>query len=852
MNNPLLRAGAIVFATWWVVLTLWSLGDPSHFTASHVSSSLNKLAVVFLAILLGLAYPVVFLIRRRRTRLELLAGTTHRGLQITIGPTPRGLLPPERIPNSVFTPDAGHPLGTWLDRIRTERPDLHAVFAALTDIYAANLELPAAPVRYGHGGRSLFEHTMVVVDMIMEKAKDFSFDGSYSKSGKKTTGLLDPHYVFDRDDLLIPLIAYAHDVGKIDAYQLQADGRVKELMPDHDRPGRLLLARLHEVWALPKEDREALLSAVGYYHHPHALPRHIDDRSRALMELLLEADLAAGEWEGKHPLNTGEPVTPGVTPRQMESHTRAGDDARETPRIEPLVPSSIAGQDPEFTGKQHADAIASSGVPAATLTEMEQGLLHQLIDVLAIPDSINGKRRQFRIGYKYEDFVYLKEASLCKAIAEAMGEPKLASPAARKGDNRSQLTEDIMRSLDKLGLLLVEHDGKTYSYKTALFTVDWYDHRAFRPDPPKPVSELILETDPATVILLIKGPLAHLAKLPDCRLIPRIVRPLMGTHKALNKARTPTEPSVPAEPNSVPPEEIIDKEPETRVDSDGRVPPITKEVEIAPPIEFERSPVTSTPDQASAASPVAETPRASATQRGQDTESGDRFDSRYSPAPLAPTSSQGTRAATGLKRRSDSSRRRPEEEVDVLSSILSLQAAAEERAASKKRVPSPSPSLGTPEHASQEHASPSDQSEPPISIPEAGLASVETDTALALPGSDPPTSAASLPAPEPAQPDVASSTGARARPRGEEASEEGSDKERRLSQVHRAVSELGLSTQSQSNSRGEQFLSCAITPELSDRLAEIMSEIAIRPRKDIRVLTDRNTGARYLVFETTS
>ena len=100
MNNPLLRSGAIVVAFWWLLLTSLSLGDLSNFTSANLSASVSKLAVVLLAIVLGVAYPVAYLIRRRKYRLEKLSGTASRGLAITIGPTPKGLLPPKRLPGS--------------------------------------------------------------------------------------------------------------------------------------------------------------------------------------------------------------------------------------------------------------------------------------------------------------------------------------------------------------------------------------------------------------------------------------------------------------------------------------------------------------------------------------------------------------------------------------------------------------------------------------------------------------------------------------------------------------------------------------------------------------------------------
>ena len=822
MNNPLLRACGVVFVTWWIVLSFLALRDTSHLTTDFLSVALYKATIVGISVLVGLAYPVAYLFRRRRLRLELLAGTTRRGLQITLGPIPKGLLPPDRIPGSTFTPDEDHALRTWIEFIREHRPDIYAVFSALTDIYAANLALPASPVPFGHGGRTLFEHTMVVVDMIISKSQIYSFEGSYSKSGKKISGLNDPHYTFDRSDPLIPLIGYAHDIGKIEAYRLLSDGRVKEVLPDHDRPGRLLLARLDEVWELPKEDREALMNAVGYYHHPHALPRHVEDRSRALMELLLEADLAAGEWEGKNPLSPAarsasgsQPSTCGMgieVPPAPEAWLPAGKG--------PTPPAPSASPSPIVDSVRTQTAPVSSAstalpVEAANLTEHEQNLVHQLIGVLAMPDSINGKRRQFRIGYKYEGFVYLKEASLCKAIAEALGEPKLASPATRKGDNRSPLTEDIMRSLDKLGLLMIEHDGRTYSFKTAIFVVDWYDARAFRPDPPKSVNELLLETDPATVILRIKGPLSHLAKLPDCRLVPKIVRPLMGTHKAINKPKGGALEHAESLPEA-PTDELVDKEPETKVDSDGKVPPITKELEIDPPVAF-----------------VSDV-QISATKPGSD--DVDRIPTRSTDLPeSSPRRTGSSSSHSGLKRRPPSTSFSADVgETDVLTSILNLQAAAEARAAAKAKAPPP-PTVP----AAQNPESPGDRRshEPEPSNVQLAVCN------------DAPATPTTIRPDEPASSGSADPVGISERASSDAAQPAGGTDSAAVHQVREAIHSLGLVTHEQTNAKGVVYVLCPITPELSERVADLIREIAVRPRKDVKVIADRKTGTNYLAYE---
>lgn len=853
MNNPLLRSGAIVVAFWWLLLTSLSLGDLSNFTAANLSASASKLAVVLLAVVLGVSYPVAYLIRRRKYRLDKLSGTAFRGLSITIGPTPKGLLPPKRLPGSEFVPDEGHPLLEWLAHVQQTRPDIHAVFNAVTEVYAAHMELPAAPVKYGHGGRSLFEHTCVVVDMMMAKAREFAFDGSYSKSGTKTAALLDPHFVFDRSDPMIPLIAYAHDIGKVDAYKMDEKGQVREVLPDHDRPGRLLLARLPEVWGLPKDDREVLFNAVGYYHHPQALPRHVDDRSRALMELLLEADLAAGEWEGKNPLHKGCPVTPGLTVTRSTDWSGSDlEDRQDTREEDDRLASDQSNAEnalSERSDTQPAPEISPSATsPApdtANLDEQEAMLVHHVIDILAMPHSINGSKKPFRIGYKHGNRIYLKEAALCKAVATAIGDPKLATPAARKGDNRSHLTEDVMRSLDKLGLLVVEHDGRRYSHKTALFTVEWYDERAFRPDPPKAISELLLETDPATVILEIRGALAHLGNLKDCRLVPKVVRPLMGVHKAINKPKPGAGADLDTATPAAVAEEIVDKDPEAKVDAEGRVPPNTQEPEIYPPVVFDGSsaPVGKSPDgemplqdlpTPSSGITTQAAPTDAVLQSEHPAESPENI--RSAPRTQERPHASSPKAPSGMKRRASRSADDGFGSEAILDSIMSLQAAADEKAAARAAKNARST-------AAEGHNSPSPRG--PIE------ASPGREAAQETPAVEPQIKTVPLPElpplgdpPQQTVPTAASvendSTSAPAPPPIELDP---------LARVHAAVATLNVPCLERVNSQGVVFLTCPLTPELSSKLEDVLSAISLVPRKDLRVVTEKQTGALHLAFE---
>lgn len=111
---------------------------------------------------------------------------------------------------------------------------------------------------------------------------------------------------------MIPLLALAHDIGKLEAYVLEADGSVKTkeegsaLTPQddnrisHDSLGARILARFPEYWDLPVRDRQTINLVIGHYHHPSQFPvdrngLSLDDRMTALMEFF-----DSGRQEDRH------------------------------------------------------------------------------------------------------------------------------------------------------------------------------------------------------------------------------------------------------------------------------------------------------------------------------------------------------------------------------------------------------------------------------------------------------------------------------------------------------------------------------------------------------------------------
>ncbi len=67
--------------------------------------------------------------------------------------------------------------------------------------------------------------------------------------------------------------------------------------------------------------------------------------------------------------------------------------------------------------------------------------------------------------------------------------------------------------------------------------------------------------------------------------------------------------------------------------------------------------------------------------------------------------------------------------------------------------------------------------------------------------------------------------------------------------MHAAVATLNVPCLERVNSQGVVFLTCPLTPELSSKLEDVLSAISLVPRKDLRVVTEKQTGALHLAFE---
>ncbi|PIV88836.1 MAG: hypothetical protein COW48_03760, partial [Hydrogenophilales bacterium CG17_big_fil_post_rev_8_21_14_2_50_63_12] len=294
MKNPLLSSFVIVTVFWYVMLAI-----PSRALLHEIPVyALKGLWIALVGVFWGvLAFAVWLAVVRGNKQHGLKSGDSRRGLSISLGDFPRGAPPPARVPcGETFLPET---FSTWFTAYQAAHPTHAALMRAVMEVYQARALLPASPVPGGHGGATLMQHSLNVLATILNMAPSWRYDGHKNKKGQVVFPLIDGTYRFDATDPLIPIAGFAHDIGKITCYRQREDGLVEEIKPHHDTEGGKILITLEAFWALPKGDRDALNLALSFYHHINSLPLWADDRTRALTELLITADIRTGMAEGE-------------------------------------------------------------------------------------------------------------------------------------------------------------------------------------------------------------------------------------------------------------------------------------------------------------------------------------------------------------------------------------------------------------------------------------------------------------------------------------------------------------------------------------------------------------------------
>lgn len=437
VQRAALPAVFVVATAWWAAFTLYeAFLLPSWFISNigvFVGHAWQTILMVVYGSVAGAGFAI-FLARVRRSDKEsALAGESFRNLTTTMGAVPIVVGEPPRalsVPDMSQHGEAGEKVGAWLKAMRSISPAHAALVEALFRIFNHDPMLPATHVAGGHGGKTLIQHSILVTQVMLEMAPSWTYEGLKNKKGDISVALRNPMYKFNPNDPILGIVALAHDLGKMECYIKDGSGKVVDSRHAHDIVSSQMIARLPEFWDIPKEDRDAITLSIAHYHHPQDLPMHADGRARddrtiAVMELLIKADKAAGKVE--------------------------------------------SGTTYENTMGEEAEA---DGTPASRLVD-DEVLYNAFIEIIHEPGRINGKDSSTRVGQKHQGLLYMPESSLRVALIRKLG----LSSTPVLGDGRSVLTVQLMELLAERSLLVQEFDGKVYSFKRAMFRVAFFNSR---------------------------------------------------------------------------------------------------------------------------------------------------------------------------------------------------------------------------------------------------------------------------------------------------------------------------------------------------------------------------------------
>lgn len=434
-SNPVISAAAIVFGFWWLFFTLRDFSmSPLEMIRNwaYIGYSM-RMWVIGLFVGAGAAAWLIWW--KRASANDRLRGRKGSGMVSTLGPVPVPVPPPQRASDAKHRLPIHSPLvQDWIKKNEEENPQHVALFMAVWDIYSKHRDWPATTRAGGHGGRTLWQHCLAVAETALTMAPNWKFEGVHVKvRGRKPKLIIAPSkadFVFDAEDPLIPLLALAHDIGKLEAYKRGEDGKFTsseygstrdhdDLGVKHDALGARVLARLPEFWKLPASDRRILGLVIAHYHHPSAFPvdKHglsLDDRMTALLEFLIVADRRTGMEES------------GLTQED---------------------------EDNELT------------------EEATEELYRAFVEVVTEHGRINGihgdaqKDKNFMIGSKHDGLIVVQELPLRQLLLAKLG------MSLEEGEGKYRLTRNLLSILQDKGLLYTHHNGIDFARYAPMWEV---------------------------------------------------------------------------------------------------------------------------------------------------------------------------------------------------------------------------------------------------------------------------------------------------------------------------------------------------------------------------------------------
>lgn len=501
-KNDLIRSHVAVLIFWFIVLFLFTRG----FDLKALASSMSYAMIIMTAgALCGVLIWFAVDMSRRDSVSSRKGEHSVRGACVSIGSPPVALVPAHGNPSASLLASRFR----WWNEYRKAYPGHADAFLAVFSVMYATPRLPASPVSGGHGGATLIEHSFSVVDTMLQMAPKWSYRGHKNKRGEISFPLLDntrAEFRFSAGDPILHLAAFAHDIGKVACYKMNPDGSVREVRKNHDIEGAKILRSLPEVMALPWKEQMALLTACEFYHHIGSLPYStwIDDRARALIELLIAADIATGQREGGAVVDSYEDADL-VVPQTPEKTITQPDDEMESE---------------QESMDAHADVHPDRPIPARDADSMHGTALDLAYSVLLEPGRVNGTNASTRIAWKHGEWLYISDARLRAAVATLTGD-SIYNVLPHRG-NMHAFTLDLMAQLAEKKYLLQDHKGQKFSEKRALYTT---------------VSSVSGKSPVESKFVLVANVKAFpgLENAADCKAAPEIVGCSWGEKAAINK-----------------------------------------------------------------------------------------------------------------------------------------------------------------------------------------------------------------------------------------------------------------------------------------------------------------------------
>lgn len=496
-QNPLLRAAAIVFSFWYSVLLLAAVIAGKTPWTWLWWVPLQTLLIAGVGAGLGFVLVVGFTGTRRQTvGQDLRAGVQLPRVKISLGDSPA--IPTHPQTSSM---DAMLDEQPWWPRIQAEAPQYAQAIRAALRVMATVPRLPASPYPGGHAGRTLIVHSFAVATQIIATAKTWVYEGQKDKRGRVRVKLEgEPHRFTPKDIPLLVLTGLVHDIGKMRCYEPtpgqkpeSAAGpvlRVMEVRRNHDAEGAKLLRQIPEIMALPLADRTAIITAVGYYHHPFGLPNAgwLTDRIRSLTECLAAADIATGVAEGHALLDSDEQhaqaagyddeddsgAPAAVAPRDMLA-AMGEDDAELESELENIAGmASALGIDMDAATRiaPAASPAPAAAAPTPRADDASPFELRVFMDAIRAKGAISGQIPNQRMAWRVGGFIYVMEQVMRRLILNTYRGTDGVAMAEAMNDadgNAAPFTRALLEQLAAQGALLQEYGGAHYAPSRSIF-----------------------------------------------------------------------------------------------------------------------------------------------------------------------------------------------------------------------------------------------------------------------------------------------------------------------------------------------------------------------------------------------